>query len=1021
MRLLARVAAALPLVVALTTLAVPPAAAGHDPDHAVLASAESYRKAYAWPGGDTASHVLLNHPGSRVSTLYPMGDGEPLDVAADINGGNGGVYLPRLVGTTSVAIPTDGGSFHSPVSVRFRSLASGTDTSTFAIDTAAGERVWAYPAPDTLLVGKPDAVDHTRTDLYLRTVAGETKVMDDADLNAWGAWVLADADGAVVYDGGRTIRYLDLATQAVTRVDDADSFADIAARPTYLTATEVGYRNGSQLVRVPRGGTTRTRIAYDGRADAVRHAGSRLVLTRYRHPSRYELVSIPENGGPPTVLPVELTDNALGVPGGAEVAAFGILADGTSGRIAVDVATGAARMMVPLVAPPAPVVSVALSGGRVLVADQAIAGNRLTQASVDPVAPALAFGARTELAGGGWSGYCNGAACSPVAASGARTAFLQSANGARDLVVLDGATEVARIRISYVPADEAFELGSDHLLYRLYGTRHLLDLRTGADAATPLADVWGGYGYGVESGAVVRRDLGSGTVDVARAPDGCSVDAQSVTGRAQWVGWAESCPGEQQMVRRVANVATGAVTTVPLWADTLGDGIAVGVDGEALTSVDLVTGGNPATIVTTFEAPYDPSRNWDVDETGGRLVAWRDNAEETVHVRRLAAPDLTPPALVRAAAPGRVTSGTSWQPRFDYSGNGVDWTLTVAPGTAHAARQSGIAPDGLVRPSLPVTLAPGAYPYVLSVTARDGSAAPADVTGELRVAGTAALALSAPAGVTYGSAASLAATLTSGGAPVAGATVTFATRPAGGAAWTALGSRTTGATGATAALAHKPVAKAEYRATFAATDAYDGAQATRTVAVAVNVTASLAPANALNGTTVTIRGTVSPAHAGTVTLQRYTSTGWTNTLTGTLSASAFSFAVRPDATGVYRYRVVRAADADHAAGASATVTYTAYRVAIASISAAGEYAILKNTGTTPVNLSSWLLDAGASTERFRLPSYALAPGRSVRVSTGYGTNGPGVIYLRRAAGIWAVHDVGRLYDPRAALSSRLAY
>lgn len=1019
MRLSARLAAAVTLAVALTTVAVPPAAAGHDADHAVLAPVESYRKAYAWPGGDTASHVLLNHPGTHVSTLYPTGGGDPVDVATDIEGGNGGVYLPRLVGTTSVAIPTDGGSFHSPVSVRFQSLASGEETSTFAVDTAVGERVWAYPAPDTLLVGKPDAVDHTRTDLYLRTVAGETKVMDDADLNAHGAHVLADAVGAVVYDGGRLIRYLDFATQAVTRVDDVDSFADVVARPTYLTPTEVGYRNSGELVRVPRGGTTRTRIAYAGRADVVRHVGSRLVLTRYRHPARYELVAIPEDGGEPTVLPVELTDNSLGTPGGSEVAAFGIVADGASGRIAVDVTTGAARMLVPLLAPRASVVSVALTGGRVVVADEASIGNRLTQASVDPVAAAPAFGARTELAGDGWSDYCNGLLCSPVAAAGTRTAFVQSAGGARDLVVLDGATEVVRKRLSHF--GEGFELGADHLLYRVYGTRYLLDLRTGAETTTSLNDVWGGFGYGVDSGAVVRRDLDSGTVDVAHAADDCSVDAQSVTGRAQWVGWVESCPGEQQMVRRVRNLATGALTTVPLWAHALGDGIAVGLDGAALTSFDLVTGGNPTTVVTTFEMPYDPSHNWDVDETGGRLVAWRDDTDETVHVRRLASPVLSPPVLVSAAAPGRVTSGTTWQPRFDYSGNGVDWTLTVAPGTAHAVRRSGSAPDGAVRPSLPIALDPGAYPYVLSVTARDGSAAPADVTGELQVAGPTALALSAPARVTYGSAASLAATLTSGGTPVAGATVTFETRRVGGATWTAVGSRPTGATGATAALSHQPAAHAEYRATFAATDTYDGAQATRTVAVAVKVGASVTPAKALNGTTVTIRGTVAPAHGGAVTLQRYTATGWANALSGTLNAGAFSFAVRPAATGVHKYRVVRAADADHAGGTSATVTYTAYRVAIASISAAGEYAVLKNTGSTPVNLSGWLIDAGASTERFRLPSYALAAGRSVRVYTGHGTNAAGALYLRRAGGIWAARDVGRLYDPRGALSSRLAY
>lgn len=1017
MRLPSRAAFAVTLAVVLAALAVPPAAAA-DGD-AVLAPVESHRKAYAWPGGDTAEHVLLTDPTTRVSTVYRTGGGAPVEVATHMDGGNSGVHLPRLLGTT-VAIPTRGDSFHSPVSVRFHDLAGGDDV-TFPIATGAGERVWAYPAPRTLLVGKPDAADHTRTDLYLRTEQGETKVMDDAHLNGMSAAVLADATGAAVYDGGRMIHYLAFATGAVTRVDDMDAYTDVTARLAYLTPTEVGYRNSAELVRVPRGGTGRTRVAYTGNVDVVRHVGSRLVLTRYRHPSRYDLVTIPDTGGAETVLPVELTDNSLGLPTATEVAAFGILGDGTSGRIAVDVATAAARMLVPLVAPRAPVHGVALSGGRVVVGDEAGIGTRLTQASVDPAAPALAFGARTELATGGWSGYCNGDACTRIAAFGSRTAFIQSTADGRRIVVLDGATEIARTPISYLSANEAFGLGANHLLHRYWNTTYLLDLRTGTDTATTLNDVWGGYGYGVASGAVVRRDLDTGVVDVVRAADGCGINATGVTGRGPWVRWTTYCPGDPYGTHQVGNADTGAVVTLPIWAQALGDGIAVGWDGSTLRSVDLVTADNPITTITTLVPPYDPTFNWGVDETGGRLVAWRERSDETVRVRRLPDPVPTPTALLRSAVPGRVTAGATWRPEFDYSGYGVDWTITVAPGTAHATQQSGSAPSGAVRPALAVTQPRGTYSYTLSVTPRDGSASPADVTGTLVVADPTALALAAPGTVTYGSPVVLAATLTSNGTGVAAQTLTFATRPPGATAWTALGTRTTSASG-TATLSHTPAANAEYRATYAATDSYDAAQAARTVGVAARVAAKVNIAKALNGTAITISGTVAPAHTGSVTLQRATSTGgWTNVGTASLSSSAFSVTLRPGATGGYRYRVLRAADADHAAGPSGTVTYTAYRVAIAAVSAAGEYAVLKNTGTTAVNLRWWLLDAGATTERFRLPSYALAPGRSVRVYTRAGTTTASVIYLGRAGGIWAPHDVGRLYDPRGALSSRLSY
>jgi hypothetical protein len=229
--------------------------------------------------------------------------------------------------------------------------------------------------------------------------------------------------------------------------------------------------------------------------------------------------------------------------------------------------------------------------------------------------------------------------------------------------------------------------------------------------------------------------------------------------------------------------------------------------------------------------------------------------------------------------------------------------------------------------------------------------------------------------------------------------------------------------GGTTYLTHTPKTNTEYRAVYAGNSQYVGStSATKLVGVMPGVTAKASATKALNGTAVTISGSVVPAHTGSVVLQRYTSNGWQQVATTTLSSSRYAFTVRPAATGVYRYRVVKPADADHVTSWSTTIRYTAYRVAIASISASGEYAVLKNTGTTAVNLGRWVLDVGATTQRYALPSYALAPGATVKVRSGRGTTGAGVIYLGLTSGIWASpHDVGRLYDPRGALSSRLAY
>lgn len=476
----------LPLAVALAaTGAVLPARAAEG--DAVLPPRTSFQKPTEFPGGDTDAHTLVTRWGDpATATLYDLSDGTPTSLGEFARGTYGHLFRPVLLGGT-LALPVAGESVHTPESVTFREISSGDET-TLAI--GAGELVLSYAGAGAIVVSKPDAADSSRSDLYVRTAAGDDKFLDDVALVGATSRVIADATGALVYDTF-TIRYVDLATDEVRYVDDNEAPVDENARPVYLTATEIGYRNDSQLVRVPRAGGAAVRVPYAGQSLWVGHVGDRYVLVRYAHP-HYELTTMPDTGGAETLVPVALSSNAVTTYGTGEVAVFGTTGGGTYGRLAVTVATGATRLLVALPELPAAPHAVELAGGRLYVADEHTWGGELTRSDVDPAASSLAFGARGSVAPRPWTnGSCNGNACGPVAAFGSRVAFVQEQASFLhdgDLVVLDGTTEIARID---VPASStSIDLGSDHLLYRVGVNSRLRDLRTGADAPTTLHDLW---------------------------------------------------------------------------------------------------------------------------------------------------------------------------------------------------------------------------------------------------------------------------------------------------------------------------------------------------------------------------------------------------------------------------------------------------------------------------------------------------------------------------------------------------
>ena len=160
---------------------------------------------------------------------------------------------------------------------------------------------------------------------------------------------------------------------------------------------------------------------------------------------------------------------------------------------------------------------------------------------------------------------------------------------------------------------------------------------------------------------------------------------------------------------------------------------------------------------------------------------------------------------------------------------------------------------------------------------------------------------------------------------VGGQTLTFLARPAGStAAWQTIGTATTAGDGL-AALTHRPGANVEYTVRFAGSGGWaPSASPAARVSVRTAVTTTISPSRVRVNAPATISGRVTPAHGGqTVQLQRLVGTSWRASQNARLSGSGtYSFTVRRTETGTTSWRVVKAADADHAAGTGPTVKLT---------------------------------------------------------------------------------------------------
>lgn len=363
---------------------------------------------------------------------------------------------------------------------------------------------------------------------------------------------------------------------------------------------------------------------------------------------------------------------------------------------------------------------------------------------------------------------------------------------------------------------------------------------------------------------------------------------------------------------------------------------------------------------------------------------------------------------VGTTPPSDVTSGTSV-----LEGAATSTTASgLANGTAYSFAVFTVDRSGNIGPASSVS----------GVTPRP---APATTTTLSRSAGT----------ITYGSSITLTALLRDGsGQPAPNGTLSFYGRKKGTTTWTLLQAGPSGPTGYLM-LPTSPGSTTEYLAKHAS-DAYYGGSASQVVTVSVRprLTAAAGAPSALLGTSSAIKGTVTPAHYGQpVHLQQLVSGSWRTITSATLgSTGGYGFTVRPASSGNAYYRVYKPADSDHLAVVSPSLKVSRYRAAITSIhyDAAGndwyalndEYVTVKNTGAVAVNLAGWRLSTRSANQSFLLPSCTVAPGATVRIHTGVGSNGGGHVYLRSSRPLWSNSgDVGSLYDARGALVSRYSY
>mgnify|MGYP002408763551 CR=1 FL=1 len=102
-----------------------------------------------------------------------------------------------------------------------------------------------------------------------------------------------------------------------------------------------------------------------------------------------------------------------------------------------------------------------------------------------------------------------------------------------------------------------------------------------------------------------------------------------------------------------------------------------------------------------------------------------------------------------------------------------------------------------------------------------------------------------------------------------------------------------------------------------------------------------------------------------------------------------------------------------ATGSTAAVTIT-------DLNCKNEWVKIKNTGTSPVSLTGWRISDEGTKHTYTFPSFTLAPGATVTLHTGDGTNSATDLYWGSKRPIWNNDgDTASLYDRNGRLVDSL--
>lgn len=205
--------------------------------------------------------------------------------------------------------------------------------------------------------------------------------------------------------------------------------------------------------------------------------------------------------------------------------------------------------------------------------------------------------------------------------------------------------------------------------------------------------------------------------------------------------------------------------------------------------------------------------------------------------------------------------------------------------------------------------------------------------------------------------------------------------------------------GAVGALALAALAGALMAGSPAANAAPAAVRTPSSVSVTTVVTFPLVP----KGYPARVRGSVSRTAGTTVTLQlqQQQGTAWTTVSEQALAAdapSSYAFELPTATTSKHAYRVA-ATSSDTSTAATPGFVVTVVAAAIRRVQPTGdEFVVLKNTGTTKIDLRRWHL--GTKAGALLMPKRIIKPGATLRIYTGSGDTTSSRLYLGLTNNLW---------------------